>query len=265
MQRSKHMVKRSKIESKRGNEIWLWVGVIAVIIIIVCIAVMCNNSNDSTKSPTSAPKEGFLNSILGKIGKTGNNDIRSLDVLFFMSPSCPWCQKMKAVFEKEKKLGDVTVVDVTKPEGVELAKQYGSIDKGVPSFVSKKLKTGTVGFKESVSELVQALKQTAQNVENTKSQAPQMNPQEANSKIQDLGIIMFMSPSCGYCTKAKEMLDSAGVLGAIELVDISQENGKALVQQHIPEFRGVPAFKSKTTGKISVGFKPLDSLVQELS
>ena len=57
----------------------------------------------------------------------GGPKIKDLDVLFFMSPTCPWCKKMVAVMEKENTLTDVMVVDVSKPEGQELAKKYGIV------------------------------------------------------------------------------------------------------------------------------------------
>ena len=67
----------------------------------------------------------------------GGPKIKDLDVMFFMSPTCPWCKKMAAVMEKGNTLKDVMVVDVSKEDGQELAKKYGAASRGVPSFISR--------------------------------------------------------------------------------------------------------------------------------
>ncbi len=241
----------SKVSSNSGSELWMWVGFVVVIILIISISVWYGNCNGNTLS------EKFSNTFK----KKGNSELRDMDVLFFMSPTCGWCQKMKAMMESERTIGDVKLVDVTKPEGLDLAKQYGSIDKGVPSFVSKKLRTGTVGFKETTEMLIQSLKKAKDSPE----EAPSMSPEEALRKIADLQIMLFTSPTCGWCNKAKDSLKESGVYDYVEIVDISTPEGKALVQQQIPEFRGVPVAKSKVTGKISTGYKAVPRLVEELS
>lgn len=242
----------SRVSSKSGNELWMWVGFVVVIIIIISVSLWYSNCSGDTFS------EKFSNTFRNKGG--GNAELKGMDVLFFMSPACGWCQKMKAMMERERSIGDVKLVDVTKPEGLELAKQYGSIDKGVPSFVSKKLKTGTVGFKETTAELINSLKKAKDSPE-----VPQMNPEEAVNKMADLQVMLFTSPTCGWCNKAKEALKEAGVSDYVEIIDISTPEGKALVQQQIPEFRGVPVAKSKVTGKIATGYKAVPQLVAELS
>lgn len=243
----------SRVSSKSGNELWMWVGFVVVIILIISLSLWYSNCSGETFS------EKFSNTFR-KGG--GNGELREMDVIFFMSPACGWCQKMKAMMEREKSIGDVKLVDVTKPEGLELAKQYGSLDKGVPSFVSKKLKTGTVGFKETTVELINSLKKAK---DSPQPEVPQMNPEEAVKRIADLQIMLFTSPTCGWCNKAKEALKEAGVSDYVEVIDISTPEGKALVQQQIPEFRGVPVAKSKVTGKIATGYKAVPQLVAELS
>ena len=183
-----------------------------------------------------------------------------MEVMFFMSPKCPWCQKMKAVLEKEGALRDLETIDITTPEGQETAKKYGSLDKGVPSFVSKKLRTGTVGFKESVRELVAALVKAKDEPE-PKQPIPL---EEAKGKIGGLRVLLFTSPSCGWCKKAKEGLSEAGVLDSVETIDITTPEGKDLLSKEIPEFKGVPVAKSMVTGKIVTGYRPLEALVAEL-
>ena len=241
----------SRVSGKSGNELWMWVGFVVVIVLIISLSLWYSNCSGDTFS------DKFSNTF-----RKGNAELKDMDVLFFMSPACGWCQKMKAVMEREKTIGDVKLVDVTKPEGLELAKQYGSIDKGVPSFVSKKLKTGTVGFKETTAELIGSLKKAK---DSPQPEVPPMNPEEAVNKIVDLQVMLFTSPTCGWCNKAKEALKEAGVSDYVEIIDISTPDGKTLVQQQIPEFRGVPVAKSKVTGKIATGYKAVPQLVAELS
>ena len=219
------------------------IGVILILLIVVILWNTC---------------EPFRN-VFKNVG-AGNGELRGMEVMFFMSPKCPWCQKMKAVLEKEGTLRDLETVDITTPQGQETAKKYGSLDKGVPSFVSKKLRTGTVGFKESTKELVAALNKAKDEPEPKEA----LPSEEARGKIGDLRVVLFTSPSCGWCKKAKEGLSEAGVLGSVEVVDITTPEGKELVSKEIPEFRGVPVAKSMVTGKIVTGYRPLGELVAEL-
>ena len=245
---------RTRVASKSSNELWIWIGIVILILIIIGIACACNSSG-----------ENFMSGIMDKF-RSGNSELKGMDVLFFMSPSCPWCTKMKKVMEDEGTINDVTVIDVTKPEGQEEAKKYGAIGKGIPSFISRKLKTGTVGFKPKTKDIVDALNKAKDSVAPTSQPdaPPTMNPQEAVSAVQQLQLVLFASPTCGWCTKMKEALTQAGVGNYVEVVDISQPEGKAQLQQMVPEFRGVPVVASKTTGKTSVGFKPLDKIIEEV-
>jgi thioredoxin-related protein len=251
--------------SKNSNDMYMWLGLIVIILIIIGIACACNN-DDGT--------EGFFNTIIDKFKSIGGGDnIKDLDIMFFMSPTCPWCTKMQKVMKDEGTLTDVTIVDVTKPEGQEIAKKYGSAGKGIPNFISKKLKTGTVGFKQTTKELVESLKKAKEHQKKMangggtpqKEAAPKMNPTEAVSKIQALQLVLFASPTCGWCTKQKDVYKQAGVLDAMEVVDISTPDGKAKISQMVPDFKGVPVTVSQATGKSAVGYRPLDQIVVELS
>lgn len=200
----------------------------------------------------------------------GTPKIKDLDVMFFMNPTCPWCKKMVDVMNKENTLNDVIVVDISKEEGQELAKKYGAINRGVPSFISRKLNTGTVGYKDSTKKIVSAL---------TEGQSPKQvqEPTQVQEKVQgqkgqegqgqnpiaDMGIVMFMSESCGWCKKAKEEAAQNGVLPYLELQDINTPQGKAALGEMIGEgnFKGAPTFYSRKTGKVSVGYKPMDQLI----
>ena len=257
----------SKVGSSKSNsEVWMYVGLVIVIIIVIAIACWCGSGSSDTDAPTSEPfkSKGIMDKIKDAFGNIGKkSELADLDVLYFFSPTCPWCQKMTTVLKNAGELGSVTQVDITKPDGQEKAKQYGAGGKGIPSFVSRKMKTGTVGFKKTTKEITDALKKARD--AKPKQDAPKLDPNEAVGKVQDLQITLFASPQCGYCGKLKEDLEKAGLLHYMEIVDVSQPDGQALVKQLISDFRGVPICYSKKTQKHSVGYKPVDNIIMELS
>lgn len=193
----------------------------------------------------------------------GGQKIKDLDVLFFMNPTCPWCKKMVAVMNKENTLNDVMVVDVSKPEGQELAKKYGAASRGVPSFISRKLNTGTVGYKDSTKKVVSGLVEGQKPVKQLE-QPEQPQPGAVSPEVvKDLGIVMFVSEGCGWCKKAKEEAVQNGVMPYLELQDIGTPEGKATLNELIGEgnFKGAPTFYCRKTGKTAVGYMPMDKIV----
>ena len=254
----------SKFNLNLDSNAAMWIGIAVLILIAFMGACYCNGDGGDTFANV---KSGFSKIISGNIG--GGNNLKELDIIYFMSPTCPWCQKMNKVLDDASVMGSVTVVDVTKPEGQKMASQMGAADKGIPAFISKKKKTGTVGFKPTISELVKALDKTSPEgqpqSQPQKPPPPKMDPNEAVSKVQELDIVLFVSPTCGWCNKLKSEFTESGVLEMVEMVDVSTPEGKNVAQELLKEFRGVPASYSKKTGKSSVGYKPLSEIVASLS
>ena len=178
--------------------------------------------------------------------------LKELDVLFFKSPTCQWCAKMTEVMEKDGSIKDVTVVDVTKPEGAALAKKFGADQRGIPNFISRKLNTGTVGYKKTTQEVVDALnsvKKTGSTAEKEASphshegQQPQGPPSDVQTPVdpqdvQALGVVMFFTQGCPWCTKAKADAENLGIMPYLELQDLGTPDGKAVLQQSGIEFKG---------------------------
>lgn len=222
------------------NNQWLLIG-IAVILILV-FAFWC-----TTDSFTN-----FKNSLTGP-------SLKDLDVIMFMSPECPWCKKTVEMLEKEGVKGQLEIVDIGTKEGAEYAKQYGADKQPIPSFISKKMKTGTVGYRKNVTELMKALSEVQKTPEITGENGTLV------TQVQKLQIIFFSRDGCPWCTKAKESCDQAGVMDVIQVVDITTPEGKEMAGKMLPPgSSGVPAFVSMATKKSLVGFKPIDQVVEEL-
>jgi glutaredoxin len=229
---------------------------------------------------TESGKATFAN-IKSKLPGIGGGDLRELDVVMFMKPTCPWCKKMMEVLDSSGQLKNITVVDMSKPEGVAMAQQFGADKQPVPSFISRKNKVGTIGYRDSVTKLIEALKQPTGapgpghiNLPG-KPQQPQGNSEEPGmppmpgqidiNLIKSLQIVLFARDGCGWCTKAKESCDQAGVMDVIQIVDITTPEGQSMAGQMLPPgTSGVPAWVSMATKKHVVGFKPFDQIVQEL-
>jgi len=243
---------------KMDDKILTYLGIAILIVLFFTSTCYYNGTGEGF---TNRIKDGFSN-VVKVIVPGNNNSLKDLDIIYFMSPGCPWCKKMSKVLEDEGALSLITVVDVNDPEGQKLAGQMGASDKGIPAFISKKMKSGSVGFKPSVAELIKSLTKSKPS---PTPETPKMDPNDAVNAVQDLQIILFASPSCGWCNKMKTELSEVGVLEMIELVDVSTENGQATAKELLKEMRGVPATYSKKTGKSVVGYKPLADIIGGLS
>jgi glutaredoxin len=209
--------------------------------------------------------QNFAN-IKSKLSSFGNSgDLRSLDIVMFMKPTCPWCKKMIDVLDSAGQLKNITVVDISKPEGATMAQQFGADKQPVPSFISRKNKVGTVGYRDSVGKLIDALKQPSAQQTPGSSEEPGMPGQIDIDFIKSLQIVLFAREGCGHCTHAKSDISQAGLTDVIQIVDIMTPEGQSMAGQMLPPgTAGVPAFVSMATKKHVVGYRSLDQLVQAL-
>ena len=243
------------------DNIILYTGIATLVLLLLIGTCYCHGNSDNFIGNI---KSGFEN-ILEKFKSGSNSGLKELDIIYFMSPSCPWCQKMNKVLEDSGNTSSLTIIDVTKPEGQEMAKKMGAADKGIPAFISKKNKTGTVGFKSNISELIKSLEKGGGGQQQQQlPETPKMDPNQAVSAVQDLQLVVFASPSCGWCNKLKTDLSEVGVLEMVEMVDVSTEGGQQIAKELLGEFRGVPATYSRKTNKSSVGYKPLGDIINAL-
>jgi glutaredoxin len=235
--------------------------IIAVVVVAVALAVMYF-------------KTDYFTDLKNKI--TGTS-LKSLDVVMFMSPTCGHCQQMLQTLAQENKLNDLMIIDVSKDEGKKIAEQFGAADKPVPSFISRKKHTGTFGSKQSVAQLIKDLTENnvaepTQQVQQQQVQQPVQNEKASgvSELVSALDIIMFSRDGCGHCVNAKDQLSQNGLMGSITNVDVTTPEGSQMFEKMVPlkpgaSGRAVPSFVSKKTGKIAVGFKSIDSLLDQLN
>jgi glutaredoxin len=261
----------TKNDANSGNRWRIIVGIIVILLLLFVGFALWGNYSDGGRA-SFANIKSKLSELVG-----GGSDLRNLDIVMFMSPTCPWCKKMMGVLDAAGQLKNITVVDISKPEGAAMAQQFGADKQPVPSFISRKNKVGTVGYRDSVDKLVDALKTpggagqpVGQPVGPGSSEEPMMPPRMPGqidlNFIKTLQIVLFAREGCPWCTKAKETCSQAGVMDVIQVVDITTPEGQTLAGQVLPPgTSGVPAWVSMATKKHIVGYKPFDQLVQELS
>jgi thiol-disulfide isomerase/thioredoxin len=241
----------------KKNNSWGW-GLVIIILIFIIASLLCwGNYTESGRATCANIKSKF----------TSTGSVKSLDIVMFMSPTCPWCKKMIGVFEKEGQLNNITVIDMSKPEGQKIAKQFGADKQPVPSYISRVNKTGTVGYRETVKALLKDLEPLPPG-SNPNPQPPP--PSEGTSQVdpallQGLQIILFSREGCKWCQKAKDSIAQCGSADAIQVVDITTPDGQKMAEQLLPPgTSGVPAWVSLSTRKHVVGFKPIEAIIQEL-
>ncbi len=191
--------------------------------------------------------EDFANNVFG------SSNLKDLDVILFMDPSCPWCKKTLELLKKDNKLDDITIINVRTDDGRKEAVKYG-VNKGLPAFVSKKTNLGTVGHPESVKMLVKDL-----------TDKSKINDNNDGMPIEDLKIVLFYKDNCKWCNKSKDDLSNMGIMNIIEMKDVNSEEGReALKQFNLNTNTSVPVYASRATNKTTVGYKPFNEILDQL-
>ena len=246
-----HMASKEALQINTNSSIMM--GFLGALFVVLAILLLFGTCTESGKQQF----ENFKNKFTRP-----KKDIKPLDIVMFMSPTCPFCKKMEDLLKKEGQMGNITVVDITKKEGLEFAKQFGADKQPVPSFISRTLKTATVGSKESIDGLITDL--------SVKLSGPEPSSSEPSGGIDmglvdQLQIVLFARESCPWCTKAKSHCDQIGVTDVIKVVDITTPEGQSLAKNLLPPgTSAVPAWVSVATKKSVIGFQPFVDILQKL-
>lgn len=193
--------------------------------------------------------------------------LKELDVVMFYDPSCPNCVNMMEVLKKENKQGDLTMIDVSQKEGMEMAQKVGVDQLGVPSYISRKLNTATVGAKNSVNDLINELVEASAQAKQEKESIKNNDTTDLSQVVADLQITLFSSDSCGFCKKAKKDCEDRGLVGIVRIVDIGKQEGQELLKQAVENSEGeydgsIPVYHSSKKGKYVTGFTEMPELVK---
>jgi glutaredoxin len=248
-----HMASKEALQMNTNSSMMM--GFLGALFVVLAILLLFGTCTESGKQQF----ENFKNKFTRP-----KKDIKPLDIVMFMSPTCPFCKKMEDLLKKEGHMGNITVVDITKKEGLEFAKQFGADKQPVPSFISRTLKTATVGSKESIDGLIADL---SVKHEPSTSEPSSSEPSGGIDMglVDQLQIVLFARESCPWCTKAKSHCDQMGVTNRIKIVDINSPEGQSLSQSILPPgTSAVPAWVSVATKKSVVGFQPLVDILQKL-
>lgn len=198
--------------------------------------------------------------------------LKDLDVIMFMSPTCPHCVKTLDILQKEKEINNLTIIDVTQDEGRKIAEQFGADKRPLPSYISRKTHRSAVGSVENVSQLVKAMC-PIKNLHGSSGDSSEESSEEQNGEngiidvdlIQKLDIILFAMEGCGHCVRAKEDCDKAGISKSIKIVNISTPEGQIIASELLPkDTSGFPSWISMSTKKVVTGYKSIPTLLKEL-
>lgn len=123
--------------------------------------------------------------------------------------------------------------------------------QGVPFFYSETLRTSYAGNPGSFEALVKQLQPAAVSSKQGRS-------------LKSMNIKIFVSDSCGYCKRLKQMLSSAGQLKDVRIISLSDSDYSSEASKY--SFNGYPFIVSETTGKHILGAPPsIETMIQSLS
>lgn len=236
------------------------------VVLVIIILLIVYNTNTTFKTKVDSFIGTVSNGMSGMSKGGYKNKLKELEVLFFIDPSSQHCKEMFDLFKSNDLLDVIGVVDITKEDGREFAEKFGVLEKGVPNYISMKLKTGTTGVK-TLDSLIDSLEHARERA----SQSPEagdVNLDEltkTKNALQQLGIIFFKMDGCGHCNNFYNQLKSSGLENYFEIVDPASDLAKKYFQEFSLNPRGFPSFYSRKTGKFIEGSQPVADVVAKLS
>lgn len=262
-----------KVQEKYNQHPYMFMagGVILIIAIIFFVLYITN----SPLLQQVKAKAGFanVNPEQGNIPDL-KNKIKSMDIMFFMVPTCPYCKTTLEAFTRDNIVDVIEIFDLSTDAGKTKATQIGlPLDKGVPHFISKHLGTGTIGAKTGAQDLYNSLTDngkitTPQYQNDAEKETGAVPSSNLGERIKKLDVVLFKSNSCGHCARAVEDINSKGLGRLLKIVEVSNksETDAALLETNANIKEGVPVFYSKTLGKQVIGFigGSIDKVIDEL-
>lgn len=94
-------------------------------------------------------------------------------------------------------------------------------------------------------------------------QSSNSNGNSNNEKMNNLSTyVMYFSPGCGWCKKLINEIMEANLEQLFEMRDITTSEGQNQFSKLSES--GVPVCLNEQNGKKSVGYKPIDEIIEEI-
>ncbi len=94
---------------------------------------------------------------------------------------------------------------------------------------------------------------------------PERQESDHNSELTKLEVTMFVSTSCHWCKKAIDMLIEKGEINNLKILDIQTDEGLQQAILYGEDIKPIPNFVSLKNQTSTIGYKPLESLLDELN
>jgi glutaredoxin len=168
----------------------------------------------------------------------------------YFQDSCPHCSSAKKALQKQ--LSGMELKDLKiKANYAEFQKSGG---RGVPYFVSKSTGKAFAGNPGSYSNLLAKLGLDGGSAKPSKG---------TEYSLRDLKVKIFVSDSCGYCKRLKQLLNTTNNSRNVRVISLSDSDYQKEASKY--KFSGYPFIVSETTGKTILGAPPsIDKLVSAL-
>lgn len=150
----------------------------------------------------------------------------------YFQETCPHCVNAKKALQNH--ISQIELKNLKNKKNYQEFIELGG--RGVPLFVSKKTHKTFSGNPQTFTNLISKL-----NVG-----APQ--------KLKDLKVKIFVSDSCGYCKKLKQMLQHSNEIRNVRIISLSD----SAYQKEASSYKidGYPFIVSEKTGKFMLGAPP---------
>lgn len=154
------------------------------------------------------------------------------DIHMYFQDSCPHCTSAKRALSKD--MSKIQLHDLKVKKNYDEFSKLGG--RGVPFFVSAKTKKTFSGNPGSFQNLLKHLSVSS------------------DSNLKDLKVKIFVSDSCGYCKRLKQMLSSGNHLKDVKIISLSDADYESEAKRY--KFSGYPFIVSEKTGKHILGAPP---------
>lgn len=167
----------------------------------------------------------------------------------YFQDSCPHCTSAKKALQNN--LSSIQLKDLKIQSNYQEFISKGG--RGVPFFVSKSSGKTFSGNPGSFTNLLSKIGKS--------ESLPKSKPK--SYQLKDLKVKIFVSDSCGYCKRLKQLLKNTNNIQNVRIISLSDSDYQKEASKY--KFNGYPFIVSETTGQHILGAPPsIESLVAGL-